>query len=105
MRPSHEFKLCGGGGEHVFGRDNRDDASSRRILDFNGSAHDHHIMTERKRRLGQRLAHATAGGVREITHRVDKLTSGAGGDEDSGQGLTTETRGHGEEFSMNANNR
>ena len=35
--------------------------------------------------VGKRAAHATAGCVREITHRIEELARGTGGDEDTRQ--------------------
>ena len=81
-------------GEHVFGGNHRHDARLRRILNLDRAADDHDFMPERERRLGQRPAHAAAGSVREIAHRVEELARRAGGDENAGQWI--DHGGHGE---------
>ena len=81
-------ELARRGGEHFFGRNDRHDAGAGGILDLDRPAHDDDFMAQREGRLGQRLAHPTAGGVREIAHRVEVLPRGTGGDEDSGHAIT-----------------
>ena len=74
--------------EHILGGDNRNDLSFSGVVDIDGPTDDHDFMACIQIRVGQGLSHSTAGGICQISYRVEVLPSRSRGDQNSSHRIT-----------------
>ena len=72
--------------QHVLGGHDGHHFGGGRIRDADRPADDHHLVSVGDGGRGQRRPHPSAGGVRQVPHRVEVLTRRTGSDEDARHG-------------------
>jgi hypothetical protein len=78
--------------QHLVGGNDGDHLGAGRIADLDWAADDYHLVPRRESRFGQSLSHPPAGGVREIPHRIEKLTRRSRGDQNPAHGWLSRTK-------------
>ena len=71
--------------QHFVGGDDGMDFRAGRVIDRDRAADDDHRVAVSQASVGQGRAHSAAGGIRQVPHRIEVLSSRAGGDQDFGQ--------------------